>query len=225
MHTLQLVVMAVATVAVMVHKTEGSVCHFAGIDCWNDEESRVLNIRLPDMGLKGQFPRGLNYCTSLTGLDLSNNELTGPIPSDIDALVPYMTRLDLSYNNFGGEITPNLANCSFLNKLLLDHNQFQGQIPPQLQDLGRLKAFDISSNNLSGPVPEFENRNFTAQIYSDNPGLCGGPLVSCPTTPRAFHFGMNPFSHESHGINFGAAIVGFFIVYWLAVLFFYFFIW
>ncbi|GAB4839217.1 hypothetical protein Ancab_028745 [Ancistrocladus abbreviatus] len=259
MHTLKLVIMAAATVAVIVllsasasygtgtdfhclraikdsledphgmlsswnfaNKTEGSICYFAGIDCWHPDESRVLHIGLADMGLKGQFPRGVENCTSLTGLDLSNNELTGPIPSDIDALVSYLTRLDLSYNNFGGEITPNLANCSFLSELLLDHNLFQGQIPPQLHKLRRLMVFDVGSNSLSGPVPEYENVNFTADSYRDNPGLCGGPLVSCPR--RGFYFGMNPFSHESHGINFGAAIVGFVIFYWLVVLFF-FFIW
>ncbi|GAB4839216.1 hypothetical protein Ancab_028744 [Ancistrocladus abbreviatus] len=174
-------------------KTEGSVCNFAGIICWHDGER----------------------------LDVSNNELTGPIPSDIDALAPFLTLLDLSYNNFGGEITPNLSNNSFLKVLLLDHNQFQGRIPPRLHEFSSLTLFDVSSNNLSGPVPEFENVNFTADSYRDNPGLCGGPLVSCPTTPRGSHFRMNPFSHESQGINFGAAIVGFFIFYWLVVLFFF----
>ena len=43
-----------------------SVCKFG----------RVENINLSDMGLRGQFPLGIENCTSLTGIDLSNNELS-----------------------------------------------------------------------------------------------------------------------------------------------------
>ena len=57
------------------NNTEGFVCRFLGVECWHPEENRVLNIRLSDLGLKGQFPLGLENCTSLTGLDLSLNKL------------------------------------------------------------------------------------------------------------------------------------------------------
>ncbi|CAN1345266.1 Probably inactive leucine-rich repeat receptor-like protein kinase At5g48380 [Linum perenne] len=103
------------------------------------------------MGLKGQFPRGLKNCTSITGLDLSSNELSGPIPDDIDLLIGFVTSLDLSSNAFSGPIPTNLSNCSYLNVLNLDHNRLTGQIPGEISNLGRIKTFNVANNLLSGP--------------------------------------------------------------------------
>ncbi|KAH8484408.1 hypothetical protein H0E87_028750 [Populus deltoides] len=84
--------------------------------------------------------------TSLTGLDLSRNELQGPIPSDIPKRLPYITYLDQSFNNFSGEIPPSIADLSYLNVLKLDHNQLIGNIPPQIGLLHRLKNFSVADN-------------------------------------------------------------------------------
>ncbi|CAN1345260.1 Probably inactive leucine-rich repeat receptor-like protein kinase At5g48380 [Linum perenne] len=154
--------------------TEGFICKFTGVDCWHPDESKVLNIRLADMGLKGQFPRGLKNCTSITGLDLSSNELSGPIPDDIDLLIGFVTSLDLSSNAFSGPIPTNLSNCSYLNVLNLDHNRLTGQIPGEISNLGRIKTFNVANNLLSGPLPRFHNATIPPENYANNPGLCGG---------------------------------------------------
>ncbi|KAF9663103.1 hypothetical protein SADUNF_Sadunf17G0003700 [Salix dunnii] len=164
--------------------TEGFICGFLGIECWHPNENRVLNIRLPDLGLEGQFPLGLENCTSLTGLNFSHNKLQGPIPSDISERLAYITDLDLSYNNFSGEIPSDIANCSFLNSLRLDHNQLTGNIPAQIGFLERLEIFSVADNLLSGPVPNFVKANVN---YANNPGLCGGPLDPCKGHSDEFH--------------------------------------
>jgi Leucine-rich repeat (LRR) protein len=162
------------------NNTEGFICKFTGIECWHPDENRVLNIRLSDMGLKGQFPRGLENCSSLTGLDLSNNKLFGNIPQDISTILKFVTTLDLSSNNFSGQIPVSLSNCSYLNVLKLDHNRLSGQIPAELGLLGRIKTFSVANNLLTGPVPRFSNAsNITADSYANNPGLCGAPLEAC----------------------------------------------
>ncbi|KAF2284697.1 hypothetical protein GH714_029355 [Hevea brasiliensis] len=114
------------------NNTEGYICRFTGVDCWHPDENKVLNLRLSDMGLKGRFPVGIQNCTSITGVDLSSNDLVGPIPDNISAIIPFVTSLDLSSNNFSGGIPKALANCSYLNILKLDHNRLSGQIPPEL---------------------------------------------------------------------------------------------
>ncbi|KOM31176.1 hypothetical protein LR48_Vigan01g073100 [Vigna angularis] len=143
------------------NRTEGFICSFVGVLCWHPDENKVLGISLENMGLKGEFPLGIRNCSSLTALSLSNNHLTGPIPSDISTLIPYATSLDLSYNKFNGSIPPTLANCTYLNSLRLDHNKLSGHIP---QELGSVPLFfqDISSVD-----------------YANNGELCGGPLPPC----------------------------------------------
>ncbi|KAF2292486.1 hypothetical protein GH714_024396 [Hevea brasiliensis] len=150
------------------------------------------------MGLKGRFPTGLMNCTSITGVDLSNNDLSGPIPDNISHIIGFVTSLDLSSNNFSGEIPQELGNCSYLNVIRLDHNQLTGQIPLQLGLLDRLKTFSVTNNLLSGPVPNFLHYNVTAENYANNLGLCGKPLEACTGTSKG----------PSTGVIVGAAIGG-----------------
>lgn len=180
------------------NNTEGFICKFTGIDCWHPDESKVLNIRLSDMELKGTFPQGLQNCSALTGLDLSSNKLYGPIPSNISSIVPFVTTLDLSSNNFSGGIPKGIANCTYLNVLKLDSNKLSGQIPLELSLLGRLKSFSAANNLLSGPVPNFNNISIPAENYANNAGLCGGPLPACQGASKKTH----------PGILVGAAVGG-----------------
>ncbi|PKI55297.1 hypothetical protein CRG98_024313 [Punica granatum] len=93
------------------------------------------------MSLRGSFPLGLANCTSLTGLDLSNNDFWGPLPTNMSKIVGYLTTPVLSSNNFWGQIPAGLAECRMLNVLNLDHNRFSGQIPAELGLLDRIKTF------------------------------------------------------------------------------------
>ncbi|KAG5054678.1 hypothetical protein JHK85_007188 [Glycine max] len=112
------------------NKTEGYISRFNGVECWHPDENRVLNLKLLNMGLKGQFPRGIQNCSSLTELDLSINKLPGTISGDIATRIPFATSVILASNEFFGEIPVSLANYKFLNTLKLDQNRLTGQIPP-----------------------------------------------------------------------------------------------
>ncbi|KAK4781788.1 hypothetical protein SAY86_015890 [Trapa natans] len=163
---------------VFTNTSVGSICKFVGISCWNDRENRILSLQLHGMGLTGQIPESLQYCVSVQTLDLSTNELSGPIPSQICSWLPYLVYLDLSSNKFTGSIPPELSKCGFLNKLSLSENRFTGTIPNELTSLGRLKTFSVADNGLSGTIPSFLS-TFSEADFSGNSGLCGKPLGKC----------------------------------------------
>ncbi|KAJ1276006.1 hypothetical protein BS78_05G180700 [Paspalum vaginatum] len=101
------------------------------------------NIRDIQQKMTGNF-------TSLFNLDLSDNHLTGAIPSGIANIIPIIEILDLSGNNITGAIPRAIRNCSSLDTLILHSNQLSGNIPILPRNLTRL---DLSMNSLSGPLP------------------------------------------------------------------------
>ncbi|XP_058094363.1 probably inactive leucine-rich repeat receptor-like protein kinase At5g48380 [Magnolia sinica] len=190
--------------------TEAYICKFYGIECWHNDENKVLNIQLPKMGVKGRFPVALKNCTSMTGLDLSTNDLFGPLPDNIGSLIPYVTTLDLSYNNFTGVIPDSLGNCSYLNTLSLQNNRLTGQIPWQLGRLDRLSQFNVANNSLSGPIPPFYKRQSILAIsFANNTGLCGTPLdVVCRGPVKKSHTSVINTGGAIGGIVLSVIIIG-----------------
>ncbi|KAM3334413.1 hypothetical protein ACQJBY_029062 [Aegilops geniculata] len=151
----------------------GGICGFTGVECWHPNENRVLSLRLGNLGLEGPFPRGLELCASMTTLDLSNNNFSGPLPEHISQQMPYVSFLDLSNNSFSGGIPASIMNMTYLNILALQHNQFASEIPAI--NLSRLISFNVAENSLFGPVPD-SLQSFPAANFTSNPGLCGAPL-------------------------------------------------
>ncbi|KAL9451817.1 hypothetical protein AB3S75_013399 [Citrus x aurantiifolia] len=85
---------------------------------------------------------------------VSNNSLTGEIPSWICNLSNRLESLDLSYNNLSGLLPQCLGNFSdWLSILDLQHNKFSGTIPDNLLKGNILKVIDLSDNLLQGRIP------------------------------------------------------------------------
>ncbi|KAF9624695.1 hypothetical protein IFM89_012988 [Coptis chinensis] len=157
--------------------TAGFLCKFVGVSCWNDQENRLIALELRSFELGGEVPASLQFCQSLQTLDLSDNALSGSIPSQLCKWLPFLVRIDLSKNQFTGSIPVELVDCKFLNSLSLGGNRLSGSIPYQLARLDRLKTLSVANNDLSGQIPSFLS-NFDSAGFEGNKGLCGRPLKS-----------------------------------------------
>ena len=78
-----------------------------------------------------------------TELDLSLNDLTGEIPSELGNLTN-LSVLRLFYNNLTGEIPSEIGNLYKLTFITLKYNQLSGEIPQQVCNL-------VENNNLYLP--------------------------------------------------------------------------
>ncbi|KAL5566016.1 hypothetical protein UlMin_029180 [Ulmus minor] len=121
----------------------------------------------------------------LVAIDLSNNNFEGEVPELIGSLVG-LRLLNLSNNNLMGLIPSSLGNLRNLESLDLSRNKLSGEIPQTLGALNFLSYFDVSNNQLSGPIPkggQFDR--FPDSSFANNLGLTRrkpeNPEISAPT--------------------------------------------
>ena len=116
-----------------------------------DGNGNVTELALPDNNLSGPLPAELGSLTSLTTLDLSDNQLSGTIP-DLSSLTQLQT-LNLGDNQLSGTIPDWLSSLTGLRDLSLRDNRLTGAIPEELGNLNQLYLLYLDNNQLSGPIP------------------------------------------------------------------------
>ncbi|KAI3889363.1 hypothetical protein MKX03_024454 [Papaver bracteatum] len=152
-----------------------SPCKWFGITCNN--EGSVTELNLTNSNLQGTL-LSFNFSSfaNCVSLDLSNNKLSGSIPSQIGSLsklthfdlsknkfsrhipleIEFLTNislLDLSENQISGSIPASICNLSNLNTLYLHTNKLSGYIPLEIGKLKSLVHLELCKNDLSGPIP------------------------------------------------------------------------
>ncbi|TYI01283.1 hypothetical protein ES332_A11G190300v1 [Gossypium tomentosum] len=175
-----------------------SPCTWTGVNC---SQNRVVELRLPGMGLSGQLPSGIGNLTQLQTLSLRFNALSGSIPADFAKLTS-LRNLYLQGNRFSGEIPLFLFSLQNLIRLNLASNNFTGSIPESVNNLTRLGTLYLENNHLSGSIPDIEGPSLVQFNVSFNQlngsipkglsnkpqsaflgnSLCGKPLVPCNGT-------------------------------------------
>ena len=130
-------------------------CVWEGVDCNSDGYVTVLE--LSDNQLRGPIPEAIGNLANLESLWLSGteygNQLSGPIPETIGNLVN-LKQLYLYSNQLTGPIPVAIGNLVNLKKLYLHENQLTGPIPETIGDLVHLEKLYLRENELD-PTPEW----------------------------------------------------------------------
>ncbi|CAL4961952.1 unnamed protein product [Urochloa decumbens] len=105
--------------------------------------------------LSGEIPLSLFNMSSLLRLHLSNNNLSGMVPSDNRSFnLPMLQRVNLRGNNLAGVVPPGFGSCKYLQLFNLAYNRFTGGIPSWLASMPELAGISLGGNDLSaGEIP------------------------------------------------------------------------
>ncbi|KAK4493141.1 hypothetical protein RD792_018008 [Penstemon davidsonii] len=138
---------------------------------WSNE--LIQKIYLDNNLFDGPMPPKIGNMKSAMEISLSKNQFSGGIPSSIEQL-QFLTYIDLSNNKLDGQIIQSFDSLKELEHLDISHNNISGSIHPSFERLANLRYFNVSFNKLSGEIPDGGPfRNFTADFFIDNKGLCG----------------------------------------------------
>ncbi|ESQ50320.1 hypothetical protein EUTSA_v10001899mg [Eutrema salsugineum] len=157
------------------YSSTNDVCLWNGVVCNN--LSRVVSLDLSGKNISGQILTSATFrLPFLRTINLSNNNLSGPIPQEIfttsspslrylnlsnnnfsgsipRGFLPNLYTLDLSNNMFSGEIYNDIGFFSNLRVLDLGGNVLTGYLPAYIGNLSRLEFLTLASNQLIGGIP------------------------------------------------------------------------
>lgn len=140
----------------------------------------TLDVSFNQLSGKLSTPPSGNY--SLQVLNLSSNFLTGPFPS-LSSLAKFLTVLNISNNFFFGSFPSSICSLSHtLRSMDLSHNQFEGDIPPGLGSCLFLTEFHAGVNSLTGPIPKDLFNMASLQVlslpFNQLSGILDGTLIT-----------------------------------------------
>ena len=131
--------------------TDAALGEWHGVE--TDSTGRVTSLELTENNLSGPIPSELGNLANLELLALNHNDLRGSIPAEIGNLAS-LQELFLAYTNVSGPIPAEIGNLTNLEWLAISFNDnLNGPIPVELGKLANLKALGLGFNDLSGPIP------------------------------------------------------------------------
>ncbi|GLT90119.1 hypothetical protein SLE2022_080690 [Rubroshorea leprosula] len=118
--------------------------------------SRVTEIQVKEIGLKGTLPQDLNKLSMLQNVGLQKNNLTGPLPSFSG--LSNLQYIFLDFNNFTSIPDDFFDGLVNLLESALDYNNLNAStgwsLPKSLNDSAQLIRFSCCTCNLVGPLPD-----------------------------------------------------------------------
>lgn len=201
------------------HNWTGIMCYMDTVPYWYGIQclsGRVTGLILESMELTGEFKENaIVNLTELSTLSFRNNSLSGSLMDFADN--QNLRIIDLSSNNFHGNIPTSLLNLNSLESLQLQNNNLTGSIPAF--DQLSLKTFNVSNNHLSGEIPPTRTLDyFNISSYFGNKNLCGPP-TTCTAIQDVSESNNKNTDKKNNGSWFTAILIGVDVVVIVVILF------
>lgn len=124
----------------------------AGLD-WLEKMKNLTSLKINQSKMGGEI-NWSNLPSSLTSLDLSENNITGTLDG-IGSINQKLTSITLSNNLLDGDIPESIAQCVKLSRLVLQNNNITGTVPAGILSTGLTGygALNLNGNRMSGEIP------------------------------------------------------------------------
>ena len=103
--------------------------------------------------LQGTIPSSIGKCKNLNLLNLSQNNLSGPIPKQLFAISSLSNSLNLALNFFIRSLPSEVGNLVHLAELAISENKLTGEIPSNLSSCTSLEYLYMEGNFFLGVIP------------------------------------------------------------------------
>ncbi|XP_042486208.1 receptor-like protein 15 [Macadamia integrifolia] len=134
------------------------------------------------------IPSSIGNMTYLSALDLSNNNFIGEIPKHMDIGCSNLVVLRLSNNKLQGQVFPADFNFTKLESLFLDNNSFSGNILRGLSNCNNLLILDINNNQITGRIPSWIGNLTSLMVLKMRGNLLHGNIPIEFQVPRQLEF-------------------------------------
>ncbi|KAI3832875.1 hypothetical protein MKW92_002057 [Papaver armeniacum] len=137
--------------------------------------SKTEFIDLSNNSLSGVIPSSIGYCTSLKYLNLCDNNISGTVPNELEQ-AKSLIYLQIDVNNLEGTFPESIQKLKYLEVLQIGDNNFQGSIPTGLGSLNNLKILSLRSNKFNGSIPNDIVNLHELQILDLSMNNLSGPI-------------------------------------------------
>ncbi|KAK2981863.1 hypothetical protein RJ640_010380, partial [Escallonia rubra] len=147
----------------------------------------LQHILLDNNMLSGYLPPELSKMPSLKILQLDNNDFNGSTIPGTYSNMSKLLKLDLSNNNLTGSIPSNRLSDN-ITTIDLASNMLNGSIPSNFSGLPHLQKLSLGKNRLSGSVPSTIWKNITFTPDAKLLLLEGNPVCTIPNQQNIVRF-------------------------------------